>query len=201
VIPIGADQTSAFLRQVTEFVGLNKEKGEQFIAAEEKNYFSYLREFAGFYTGYTCQYNLPSLSIVVSESAYNLAVTKFLVNQLGLTPGKQVVTENPPEEYRELIRDEFNRIADDVSTDVEFEEDGFRIHNRILQMDRSHHIPILFGTTWEYALAKQINSSLVEIGYPSTDEVVLSSSYVGYRGALTLLEKIYTAVVRASTTA
>jgi nitrogenase molybdenum-iron protein beta chain len=201
VIPIGADETTAFLRQVVEFAGLNKERGEKFIAAEEKNYFSYLREFAGFYTGYTCQYNLPSLSIVVSESAYNLAVTKFLVNQLGITPGRQIATENPPEQFRDLIREQFKNIASDVSAEVEFDEDGYRIHQRILEIDHTYHNPIVFGTTWEGALAKQIKGNLVEIGYPSTDEVVLSSSYVGYHGALTFLEKIYTTVVRSNTAA
>ena len=201
VIPIGADQTTAFLRQVVEFAELDKEKSEKFIAKEEKEYFSYLREFAGFYTGYTCQYHLPSLSLVISESAYNLAVTKFLVNQLGITPGKQIITENPPDEYRELIRKEFQNIASDISTDVEFEEDGYRIHNRIMSTDMEYHTPILFGTTWEGALAGSLKCTLVEIGYPSTDEVVLSASYVGYRGALSFLEKIYTTVVRASTTA
>ena len=42
---------------------------------------------------------------------------------------------------------------------------------------------------------------LVEIGYPCTDEVVLSRSYIGYRGALALIERTYTTAVRANTMA
>jgi nitrogenase molybdenum-iron protein beta chain len=201
VIPIGADQTSAFLRQVTTFAGLDEARTEAFIAAEEKHYFNYLRDFAGFYTGYTCQYHLPSLSVVLSESAYNLAITKFIVNQLGLTPGRQIITENPPDEFRDAIRAEFRNIAEDVTAEVEFEEDGYFIHKRVQETDFSNHTPVVFGTTWEGELAKNVKGVLVEVGYPSTDEVVLSRSYIGYRGALTLLEKIYTTVVRASTAA
>jgi nitrogenase molybdenum-iron protein beta chain len=201
VLPIGADQTSAFLRQVTEYAGLDRARTEDFIAAEEKPYFSYLKDFSGFYTGYTCQYHLPSLSVVIGESTYNLAITKFLVNQLGLTPGRQIITENPPEEFREAIRAEYRNIAEDVTAQVDFEEDGYFIHKRVEETDFSNHYPVFLGTTWEGQLAKKLGGVLLEIGYPATDEIVLARTYVGYRGALALLEKIYTAVVRASTAA
>ena len=48
-------------------------------------------------------------------------------------------------------------------------------------------------------LEEEIGAPLVEISYPATDEVVIARSYVGYRGALQLLERTYTSVVRQST--
>ena len=57
----------------------------------------------------------------------------------------------------------------------------------------------MFGSTWEAAVAGEIGAPLVEISYPATDEVVIARSYVGYRGALQLLERTYTTVVRQST--
>ena len=120
---------------------------------------------------------------------------------MGLTPGRQIITENPPEEFRDAIRAEFRNIAEDVTAEVDFEEDGYFIHKRVQETDFSDHTPVVFGTTWEGELAKNLKGFLVEVGYPSTDEVVLSRSYIGYRGALALLEKIYTTVVRASTAA
>lgn len=39
---------------------------------------------------------------------------------------------------------------------------------------------------------------MVEVSFPASYEVVLSRTYVGYRGALALLEKIYTTVVGGS---
>jgi nitrogenase molybdenum-iron protein beta chain len=47
-------------------------------------------------------------------------------------------------------------------------------------------------------LAKELKGAIVEVGFPASYEVVLSRSYVGYRGALTLLEKIYSTTVSAS---
>ena len=64
---------------------------------------------------------------------------------------------------------------------------------------RIGELPIVFGSTWEAGIAGEIGATLVEISYPVTDEVVLSRSYIGYRGALQLIERTYTTVVRQST--
>jgi nitrogenase molybdenum-iron protein beta chain len=196
VIPIGAKETSVFLRKVAHFAELDIAKVEAFIQQEEKNYYHYLEGFSDFYAEYW--WGLPAKFAVIGDSGYNLALTKFLVNQLGIIPGKQIITENPPEEYREAIRKQYQTIAEDVFTDVEFEEDSYAIHQKIRQTNFGHKPPILFGTTWERDLAKELKGAIVEVGFPASYEVVLSRSYVGYRGALTLLEKIYTTTVGAS---
>ncbi len=195
-IPIGAKETSSFLRKVVDFAGIDKEKADNFIKNEEKKYYEYLEDFSDFYAEYW--WGLPAKFAVIGDSAYNLALTKFLVNQLGLIPASQIITENPPEKYREAIRNEYRHIADDVSTDVEFEEDSYVIHEKIRNTDFGHKPPIIFGTTWERDLAKELKGFIVEVGFPASYEVVLSKSYIGYRGALTLIEKIYTTIVSAS---
>ena len=196
VIPIGAKETTAFLRRVVAFAGIDAAPAEEFIKSEEATYYGYLEDFADFYSEYW--WGLPAKFVVIGDSGYNLALTKFLVNQLGLIPGKQIITENPPEEHREAIRAQYQNIAGDVTTDVEFEDDSYRIHQAIRQTDFGQKPPIIFGTTWERDLAKEMKSAIVEVGFPASYEVVLSKTYVGYRGALTLLEKIYTTAVSAS---
>lgn len=196
VIPMGAKETSKFLREVVDFAGIDKAKAEEFIEQERKEYYNYLEGFADFYAEYF--WGLPAKFAVIGDSAYNLAITKFLVNQLGVIPAKQIITDNPPEKYRKLIADEYKNIAEDVSIDVEFEEDSYLIHDKIRKTDFGSKPPIIFGTTWERDLARELKGYIVEIGFPATYEVVISKSYVGYRGALTLLEKIYTTTVGAS---
>ena len=192
---LGARLTGAFLRQVAGFAGLEPRQTEAFIAAEEKEYYLYLRDFAAFYAGCTSQYQLPSHLVVVSESAYNLAVTRFMVDQLGLVPGRQVITENPPQEFRDAIRAQYRDIAGGVSAEVAFAEDGHLIHRLIRETDFIGQLLIVFGSTWEGKLSRELHAPLVEIGYPATDEVVLSRSYIGYRGALALIERTYTTIV------
>jgi len=198
VLPIGANATTAFLRQALAFAGRKRRsaRAEAFIAEEEARYYKYLEDFSDFYAEYW--WGLPAKFAVVGDATYNLALTNFLVNQLGLIPGKQIITDNPPEEFRAGIAEHYRHIADDVSTDVEFEEDSYTIHQKLRATDFGHKAPIIFGTTWERDLAKELKGAIVEVGFPTSYEVVLSRSYVGYRGALTLLEKIYTTTVGAS---
>ena len=192
-IPIGADETSAFLRRVVTFAGIDPAPAEEFIRKEEVTYYHYLEGFGEFYSEYF--WGMPAKFVVVAESAYALALTRFLINDLGLMPGGQFITENPPEEYREAIRRQFQTIASDVVTEVAFEEDSHRIHTLLRQTDFGQKPPIILGTTWERDLAKEMRSAIVEVGFPASYELVLSRTYVGYRGAIALLEKIYTTVV------
>ena len=199
-LPIGAGETAAFLRRVARFAGLDKGRAKQrvesFIADEESRYYKYIEDFTDFYSEYW--WGLPARFAVIGDAGYALGLTRFVVNQLGLIPARVIVTDNPPDETRALIRDEFHAIAHDVSVDVGFEEDSYTIHQLLRATDFGHKPPILFGTTWERDLGKELKGAVVEVGFPASYEVVLARSYVGYRGALTLLEKIYTTAVSAS---
>ena len=196
VIPIGAKETGKFLRKVADFAGLEKGRVETFIRKEEKEYYYYLEHFSDFYAEYW--WGLPAKYAVVGDSAYNLAIAKFVVNQLGLIPATHIVTDNPPQEYRDLIVNEFKNLAHDVSANVEFAEDGFVIGQILESSDFGHRPPIVFGTTWERDTVKKLNGNVIEIGFPASYEVVINRSYIGYRGALALLEKIYTTAISAS---
>ncbi|MFD2235252.1 nitrogenase component 1 [Phaeospirillum tilakii] len=196
LLPIGAKASAELIRAVVAFAGLDPAPAEAFIAAEESLYYKYLEDFTTFYAEYW--WGLPARFAVLADSTYALALTSFLVNQLGLIPALQIVTDNPPEEHRPGIEAAFAAIADDVAVPVVFEEDSHRIHQAVRATDFGHKPPILFGTTWERDLAKGMRSPIVEVTFPTTYEVVLSRAYVGYRGALTLLEKIYSTIVSAS---
>lgn len=134
----------------------------------------------------------------MGDSAYNLAINKFLVKQLGLIPAIQIITDNPPEKYRQAIIAEYKNLDTDVSTDVTFLEDGYEINAILEKVNYGHRPPIIFGTTWERDTSKKLGGSIVEVGFPASYEVVLDRTYIGYRGALSLLEKIFTTVISKS---
>ncbi|MDR2346607.1 MAG: hypothetical protein LBE18_11115 [Planctomycetaceae bacterium] len=196
VLPIGAKETAKFLRAIADFAGLNKEKLEEFIRKEEKEYYYYLEHFSDFYAEYW--WGLPAKYAIVGDSAYVLGVSKFLVNQLGLIPAKHIITDNPPEQYREFIAGEFSRLSHDVSEEILFIEDGYWVRKILESTDFGHKPPIIFGTTWERDVAKKLGGCVVEIGFPASYEVVINRMYLGYRGALALLERIYTTAISAS---
>lgn len=193
VLPIGADATSKVLRQIVEFTGVDKEKAEEFIEKEEKWYYHYLENFSEFYS--ESFYGLPAKYVVVGDSLYNLALNNFLVNQMGLIPAKQFITDNPLEKYRDKIIEEYNKLQDDYPSDVEFIEDGYTVIEKIKEIEFGGQFPVILGTSWEKDVSRQINGFLIETSFPVTNEVVIIRSYVGYRGALELIEKIYSTAV------
>jgi nitrogenase molybdenum-iron protein beta chain len=175
------------------YAGIESQKAEKFIAEEAEQYYYFLDSFSHFFAEYW--YGLPSRFAVVGDSAYTLAYTKFLAEQVGLIPVKQIITDNPPEEFRDDIRELFRNLCEGVSVEVEFLEDGYLAEKSLSEADFGSSVPLILGSTWESDVAKEKKALLIEIAAPASEEVVLNGSYIGYRGALHLLEKIYTKTV------
>jgi nitrogenase molybdenum-iron protein beta chain len=196
IIPIGEEATSAFVRTLLNFTGAEKaqrDKAEKFLAEEARIYYYYLEHFAEFFSEFW--FGLPSRFAIVSDAAYNLAVTKFLADQMGLIPVKQIITDNTPEKHRGAIAELYKNITDGVSADVDFIEDGYVIEKELEQADFGASTPFIFGTSWETDVAAKRKAALIRISPPVTDRLVVNKGYVGYRGALSLIETIYTASV------
>jgi len=195
VIPIGANETNRFLREVSDFAGLDKEKTEAFIKKETDDYYTYLLYFNNFYSQYR-QMGSPARFAVVGDSATTLSITNFLIKQLGLIPTKQIITENPPEEFRNDIVERFQQIDPEFSPIVEFWEDAYSVSKSLENYDYgSDASPIIIGTYWERDVAKRLHGTIVELSYPIQNGLVLSESTVGYKGALSLIEKIYSSAI------
>ena len=112
-----------------------------------------------------------------------------------MIPVKQIITDNPPPRYREKIAEYFHNLAEDVAVDPEFIEDGYLVEESLKNTDFGTGVPLILGTTWETDVVKEKNGLLIEVGPPTTEEVAINKTYIGYRGACTLLERIYSAAV------
>lgn len=193
IIPIGEEETSSFLRQVVKFAGISKRKSEAFIKAEAERYYYFIEHFNDFFSEFW--FGLPARYAVIGDSSYNIAINKFLSDQVGLLPAKQIITDNPPEKFRAAIQEEYKNLSDGISTEVEFIEDGYIIENKLREANFGASTPLIFASAWERDIAHELKGLILEISCPSSFEVVLNRTYVGYTGALTLFEKIYTAAV------
>ncbi|MCG2729975.1 MAG: hydrogenase, partial [Acetobacterium sp.] len=78
----------------------------------------------------------------------------------------------------------------------EFIEDGYLIEQQVKNANYGSSVPLILGSSWESDVAKELNGLLIPISTPIVSEVVINRTYVGYKGALTLLEKIYSETVR-----
>ncbi len=193
-IPVGEEATAKFIRQVVEYAGIDKTQSEQFTRQEADIYYYYLEHFSEFFAEYW--YGMPSEFVVTADSAYALAYSKFLADQIGLIPKKVIITDNAPEKYRQAISDYFKtNISEGVSIDVIFEEDGYLVEKEIETVEFTSGKPLILGSSWELTLAEKKGALFFEVAAPSSETLVVNRSHIGYRGALQFLERIYSASV------
>ena len=190
-LPVGAYETSEFLRTVAEFAGLPKAKTESVIAEKERRYYYFIERFADLFLENRV---MAKRFTVVSDTQYALGITRFLVNDMGLFPQKQFAMENIPEKYRENIRGYFKDLRYGVEAEVSFETDGYLVHEEIKQNDYIDY-PLIIGSAWEKKTAGEISAHFLPISWPLNERLVINSSYVGYDGGLKLLEDIYSVVL------
>lgn len=191
-LPIGATETSKFLRTVGEFAGVDKEKVEAVIKEHEDYYYYLIGRYADLFLENRV---INKQFTVVADAHYSLGITKFLVNDLGLVPAKQFVVDDTPKNYRDEITAEFKKLNFGIEADVSFETDGYKIHEEIKNHDY-HGYPLVLGGYYEKEVTENLKGNFLNVSWPFQDKVVLDDSYVGYTGGIRLIEDIYTVAVQ-----
>ena len=191
-LPIGATETSKFLRSVGEFAGVDKEKVEEVIKEHEDYYYYLIERYADLFLENRV---INKQFTVIADAQYSLGITKFLVNDLGLVPAKQFVVDDTPKTYRDRIAEEFKKLNFGLEAEVSFETDGYKIHEEIRQHDY-HGYPLILGGYYEKELTGELKGNFLNISWPVQDKVVFDDFYVGYTGGIRLIEDIYTVAVQ-----
>ena len=191
-LPIGAYETSKFLRKVGEFVGVSGEKVEDVIREHEKYYYYLIERYADLFLENRV---INKQFSVVADAQYALGITKFLANDLGLVPAKQFIVDDTPKPFREEIAEEFKQLNFDLQAEVVFETDSYKIHSQIKEHDY-HGYPLILGSYYEKELTESLKGNYLNISWPVQDKVVLDDFYVGYTGGIRLIEDIYTVAVQ-----
>lgn len=186
-LPIGAYETSKFLREVGKYAGVEESKIESIIKEKESYYYYYIERYADLFLETRVMSKQFS---VVGDAQYTLGITKFLVNDLGLFPAKQFVVDDTPKTYREEIAKEFEALNYDIKAEVVFETDGYKIHKAIKEHDY-HGYPLIIGGYWEKGVATETNAHFLNVSWPVNERLVMNGYYVGYDGGLKLIEDIY----------
>ena len=191
VLPIGATETTKFLRAVADFTGADKELVEKVITEKEAEFYYYIERFADTLLETRI---LGKRFTVASDSEYAIAVTKFLVHDMGLFPEKIFITDDAPKAHQQKIIDEVNNLNYGITTPVQFTTDGHDIHEQIKAADFAG-TPLIIGSNWEKKLAAEIGGHFVNVSYPMLEKLVINDHIAGYSGGLHLLEQIFTAAM------
>ena len=131
---------------------------------------------------------------MVSDSQYTMAVTKFLVNDMGLFPEKVFITDDAPEAFRDKIANEISNLNYGIQAQVQFTTDGHDIQEQIKKTDFAG-TPLIIGSNWEKKLAAEIGAHYVNVSYPMLEKLVINDHIAGYSGGLHLLEQIFSAAM------
>lgn len=190
-LPIGATETSKFLREVGKFAGVPEEKVEAVIKEHEDYYYYLISRYADLFLENRV---INKQFTVVADAQYSLAVTKFLVNDLGLIPAKQFVVDDTPKNHRDRIAEEFKKLNFGIEAEVSFETDGYKIHEEIKNHDY-HGYPLVLGGYYEKEITESLKGNFLNISWPVQDKVVFDNCYAGYEGGIRLIEDIYTIAV------
>jgi nitrogenase molybdenum-iron protein beta chain len=188
MLPIGAFETSRFLRALAEEAGADKALSEKVITAHEEEYYYYIERYSDIFLE---QRIMSKRFITVADAHYALAFTKFLVNDLGMFPAAQFITDDTPEIYRESLVREFQDLNYGISADIVFSTDGEAIHRKVKETSTGGN-PLVIGSSWEKRLAHEINGIFVNISYPMVSRMVINGHVAGYSGGLKVLEDMYT---------
>jgi nitrogenase molybdenum-iron protein beta chain len=190
-LPIRPTETANFLRTLGAATGIASEKVEAVIYRHEKEYYGYIE--SALEVIYQTRI-IPNRFITVADSFYTLAISRFLINDMGMIPETQFITDGVLPEYQDDIVAEFKKFNDGIEAEVHFSNDGGQVQEEIKQIDLKGR-PLLLGSSWERVLAKKINGFHLSVSMPVGDRLVLNGSYIGYQGALKLLEDIYSVII------
>jgi nitrogenase molybdenum-iron protein beta chain len=191
-LPIGAFETSKFLREVGKFAGVSEEKVESVINDHENYYYYLIERYADLFLENRV---INKQFSVVADAQYALGITKFLANDLGLIPATQFIVDDTPKEYRALIEEEFKKLNYDLKADVVFETDSYKIHDKIREHNY-HGYPLVLGSYFDKEVTEDLHGNFLNISWPVQDKVVFDDFYAGYTGGIRLIEDIYTVAVQ-----
>lgn len=190
-LPIGGIETSRFLRRLQEFADVDTTIATSFIEEQERSFHYFFERAADFFLEF--RWDMPSHFATIADSFYGIGVSRMLTNEFGLLPLHQFVTDDPPEEFHESIRDNYAQIAPGISSNISFTSDGEEI-NQVLRAVASSP-PIILGSIWDRDIAKEVGGCYLSIASPMTDRLVTSCSYLGYNGGLRLIEDLYSSIL------
>ncbi len=180
--PVGATDTTRFLREVSEALKLDNALVEKVIAEEEDYVYSYLAQSIG-------QLSWKRFA-VAGDASSAIALTRYLANDYSFSPVLVVITEPifRPEDKERIIKN-ISSLEYASPPQIIFASDQWEINNAIRTCPEE--ITLLVGSTNEKEVALEKGIQYLNATFPMNERLVFNRTYCGYRGSLTLTEDLY----------
>lgn len=199
-LPIGAHGTDIFIDIVSKALNIDENLAERVKAEEKKLYYQYLSRLSDLYN----DYDLQRYAVIISDSNYAPALTRFTADDLGWLPEVVIITDIISDAEKQDVLNRFEGIVSDVSPEIIFDTNEAGILPHIKSRWHTDHNQkyyeafspsVILGSSFELDLANDLKSPALSISYPVTNRVVLDRGYAGYEGALSLVEDLFSILI------
>ena len=181
-VPVGATDTTRFVREVAAALRLDSALVEKVIADEEDYVYSYLAQSIG---------ALSWKRFAVAGDASAVAgITRYLANDYSFSPVLAIVTEQifRPEDKERIVQS-LSTLEYAAAPRIVFAADQWEINQAIRR--EAEEITLLVGSTNEKEVALEKGIQYLNATFPMNERLVFNRTYCGYRGSLTLTEDLY----------
>lgn len=180
-LPIGATDTTKFVRIVAETLELDKKLVEQVIKEEEDYVYGYLERGIGALGWKTLG--------VVGDASTTVGIVRYLANDYGLTPKLAIVSEPlfRPED-KEQVEKQLTELEYVKAPKVMFLSDQYDINEEI---SKHEEITLFIGSSNDREAASYLDTQFYEVTFPVTSRFIFNKTIAGYRGSLTLIEDLF----------
>lgn len=199
--PVGDYGTEHFLNKIATSLGLDEAFISRVVSSEKKRYYGYLERLADIYS----DIDLQRYAVVVGDSNYAQALTRYLADDIGWLPELIIITDdNLSDDHKAIILSRFEDYESGIKPKVVFNthtsgvlkevnfyctpSNGERYYNGFSPA-------FIIGSSFERDTANKIGAGHLSVTYPVCNRVVLDRAYAGYDGALRLTEDIFGALV------
>jgi nitrogenase molybdenum-iron protein beta chain len=198
--PVGALAGENFLRTVGTAIGADAAGVESVIREEKEIYYDYFSRIADIYN----DADLQRYAVVVGDSSYAPALTRFISDELGWIPGLVVITDTLDENQQKTVKTQFAGLNSGLSPNVYFDTDASSVKKYLREVwprnrnDR-YYDPmsptVILGSAFERDIAQEFGYPLVPVSFPLTNRCVMNRAYAGFSGGLSLAEDIISYLV------
>jgi nitrogenase molybdenum-iron protein beta chain len=198
--PIGALAGESFLADVGKALHLDETQTAQVIAEEKRQYYDYFSRIADIYN----DADLQRYAIVVGDSNYAPALTRFLSDELGWVPELAVVTDILDGGRQQAVAARFAGLNSGLAPHVYFDTDASSVKKYLREVwprnqNSRYYDPlnptVILGSSFERDIAQEFGFPLVPVSFPLTGRCVMNRGYAGFSGGLSLTEDIITYLV------
>ena len=180
-LPVGATDTTEFVRQVAEALSLDKELVDKVIYEEEDYVYSFLEQAIG-------RLSWKRFGVIADANSA-IGITRYLANDYSFTPKFTVISEPI---YRghdvQLIKDRITNLEYAKAPEVVFAFDQYKINEVI----KGHEdVTLIVGSANDREAASYTEAQFLEATFPVTTRLFFNRAIAGYRGSLTFTEDLY----------